>query len=59
MKNLLYCIILLAFGIYFVVTPAEKLQQTFPKAKSVKALRIAGGIAIACGILMVVLFLIG
>lgn len=51
----LYSIVFIVLGLYFLITPQEKLRAKFPKAKSVTILRVTGGFVLVIGIFLVVL----
>ncbi len=54
-------ILFLLFGLTMLFSPQDKVQETFPNVTSKKGLKIGGGvlvgIAIVCGILLVMDFL--
>lgn len=55
---MLYSILFIAIGIYFLITPAEKLEEKFPKAKSGKLIKGVGVFVLILGILMLLLSLL-
>jgi hypothetical protein len=50
MLNFIMAIIMVLFGAKLVITPANQLQQQFPKMRSTTAAKIVGGIASILGI---------
>lgn len=48
-------VLIIALGLYFLLTPYEKLAAMLPKKKSRRNLRARGWIVLACGILLIVL----
>lgn len=55
---MLYGIIFLALGGFFLAAPYEKIKATFPKAKSPKVIKVVGGIIFILGILILLLSLL-
>lgn len=52
---IVFGVLIIALGLYFLLAPYEKLVESMPKKKSRRNVRIRGGIIIACGVLMIVL----
>lgn len=50
MFDFILWIVMIGFGAFLLVTPAEKLKQQFPKMPSTKAAKIIGGIILVVGI---------
>ncbi len=61
LSDAVWPILFLVFGLIMLFAPQDKVQEIFPNAPSKKGLKIGGGvlvgIAIVCGILLVMDFL--
>lgn len=50
-------LLLAGLGGFILFTPYDKVQDTFPKLKSKKAVKIAGGVLLFCGVAIILILL--
>lgn len=55
----IYGIVIAIAGLFFVVTPYEKLKEKFPKAPSSGVVKVLGVVVLICGIAMIALAAVG
>ena len=52
---IVFGVLIIAVGLYFLLAPYEKLVESMPKKKSRRNVRVRGGVILACGVLLVIL----
>ena len=53
--SIAFGVLIIAVGLYFLLTPYEKLAAMLPKKKSRRNLRARGWIVLVCGVLLIAL----
>ena len=53
--SIAFGVLIIAVGLYFLLTPYEKLASMLPKKKSRRHLRARGWIVLVCGVLLIAL----
>ena len=52
---IVFGVLVIALGLYFLLAPYEKLVANLPKKKSRRNMRSRGGIIVTCGALLIIL----
>ena len=53
--SIVFCVVIVLLGLYFLLTPYEKLTAKLMKPKSKRNIRVRGWLILICGVLLIAL----